>query len=116
MKNVILKPMRKVSAKTKKQLLSEPEICARSSEMDCQGRLTWEHAVMHAGRQIDEPWAILKLCEFHHAVNTFQDGGKLDKEKHVWLALNRATDEELKTISQAIDYLALKERLNLKYK
>lgn len=107
--------MRPISPKVKKQVLAEPKMCLRSSEKDCQGRLTLEHAIIHAGRQIDAPWAILMICEFHHSVNRFQDGGKMNKEKHVWLALNRATDRELTEISQAIDYCALRDRLNRKY-
>lgn len=107
--------MRPISPKVKAQVLSEPDICLRASEMGCRGRITLEHAIIHAGRQIDAPWAILKICEFHHAVNQFQDGGNMNKERHVWIALNRATDSELKAISQAVDYLKLKERLNTKY-
>lgn len=67
------------------------------------------------GKQIDEVWAIIKLCEYHHAVNTYQDGKGLDKEKNVWIALNRATDEELKKYSKAIDYIRERARLNTIY-
>ena len=77
--------------------------------------MTWEHAIIYAGRQLDEAWAIVILCEYHHAVNNFQDGGDLQKEKNVWLAINQATDEELRAVSKSIDYIVLKERLNDKY-
>jgi hypothetical protein len=107
--------VRKVSQRVKDIVLSRPQICARNAENDCQGRLTWEHAIIHAGRQLDEAWAIIILCEYHHAVNNFQDRGDLKKELNVYYALNQATDEELKKVSKAIDYIALKARLNKKY-
>lgn len=106
--------MRKISSKVKAKLEQEPDICLRRNEGDCRGKITWEHALIYAGRQIDEAWAILKICEYHHAVNQFQDNGHLDKEKHIWLALNRATDEELEKYPKA-DYKKLRERLNKIY-
>jgi hypothetical protein len=54
-----------------------------------------EHALIYAGKQIDEVWAIIPLCTYHHAVNEYQDGGDLQKSKNVWIALSRASDEEL---------------------
>ena len=107
--------MRKVSKKVRDQLISEPDICARRKDGGCDGSITWEHAVTFAGRQLDKAWAIIKICEYHHAVNKHQDGGDLDKEKNLHVALNRATDEELKEISKAKDYIKEKERLNAKY-
>lgn len=89
--------------------------CMRSDEGNCQGRLTKEHAIIYAGKQLQEEFAILDICEFHHGVNNFQDKGDLNKEKHVWIALNRATDDELRAISKCIDQIALRERLNVKY-
>lgn len=107
--------MRKISPKVKTKLILEPDLCARRDEGNCKGRITWEHALIYAGRQIDEVWAIIKLCEYHHAVNTHQDGKGLDKEKNVWIALNRATDEELEQYSKAINYKLMRDRLNEKY-
>lgn len=93
-----------------------PKVCMRSDEGNCAGRLTKEHAIIFAGKQLQEDWAILDICEFHHGVCNYQDKGNLNKEKHIWLALNRATDQELLSISKAINYLELRERLNAKYK
>lgn len=90
-------------------------VCLRHHEGNCDGRLTKEHAVTYAGKQIQEEWAILDICEYHHAVGKYQDGGDLDKEKHLRIALNRATDDELRAISKATDYIALRDRLNRKY-
>ena len=107
--------MRKISPQVKAQLELEPQICARSMHKGCKGRITWEHTLIYGGKQIDEVWAIIKLCEFHHAVDNFQDGGDLNKEINVWIALNRATDEELEKYSKAIDYKHMREILNKKY-
>lgn len=107
--------MRAISPKVKEKILKRPQICARHLEGSCKGNNTWEHAIIHAGRQLDEAWAIVILCEYHHAVNNYQDNGDLKKELNVFYALNQATDEELKRISKAINYLELRERLNKKY-
>lgn len=89
--------------------------CMRADEGNCHGRITKEHAIIYAGKQLQEEWAILDICEFHHGVNNYQDRGDLRKEKHIWLALNRANDEQIRAISKAIDYFDLRERLNYKY-
>ena len=90
-------------------------VCARQNDGGCAGRLTREHSLIYGGRQIDEAWAIVFLCARHHAVDEYQDGGDLQKEKNVWIALNQATDNELKQYSKAIDYVKLREKLNQKY-
>lgn len=107
--------MRKISPKVKEKLLQEPQVCARLKDGFCKGRITWEHALTYAGKQIDEVWAIIFLCEYHHAVNKYQDMGALNKNKNVWIALNRATDEELKKYSKAIDLIKQREYLNKIY-
>lgn len=107
--------MRKISERVKRRLLSEPDVCARRMDGGCKGRITFEHSLIFAGKQIDEVWAIIKLCAYHHAVDQFQDGGDLQKEKNVWIALNRATDDELKKYSKLVDYVKLRTKLNEKY-
>lgn len=109
--------MRKIPQELKDEIASDPyyEKCCMAFRGDCDGRITWEHSIVFAGKQLNEKWAIIPLCEYHHAVNKHQDGGDLNKEMNVWVALNRATDDELRAISKAIDYLQLRERLNEKY-
>lgn len=107
--------MRQISSKIKEQLQLEPNICARASDGGCDGRITWEHTLIYAGKQIDEVWAIIHLCAYHHEVDEFQDGGGLNKEKNVWIALNRATDQELLKYSKAINYIRERDRLNKIY-
>lgn len=89
--------MRPISKKVKDQILSDEfyDTCCRADEGDCQGGITWEHALIYASRQMDEVFAILPVCEYHHAVGIYQDTGKLDKKKHEWIAISRMTDEDM---------------------
>ncbi len=112
MNNVPQKLRRKWQGEDK---LGMKRICMRADEGNCQGRITKEHAIIYAGKQLQDEWSILDICEYHHGVNNFQDRGNLNKEKHVWIALNRAPEERLKELSKAEDKIALKHRLNLKY-
>lgn len=81
----------------------------------CGGRITWEHALKFAGKKIQEKWATIPLCERGHAVNSYQDAGTMKKEMNVWVALNRATDVELRQISKVEDYFHTRDVLNAKY-
>ena len=112
--------MNNVPPKLKKKwkeedLRGERRICMRIDEGDCQGRLTKEHAIIHAGKQLQEEWAILDICAFHHGVDEFQDRGNLNKEKHTWIALNRAPEARLRELSKGEDKIALRDRLNVIY-
>lgn len=82
--------MRPISPKFRKQIDEDPyyRVCARKG-YDCSGRITIEHAYIYAGRQIDEMWNFVPLCEHHH----LYDG--LDKKENQRLALQRATPADL---------------------
>lgn len=62
---------------------------------ECRGRTTLEHALIYAGRQVNEDWAIVPLCAYAHSVDEWQDRGILDKEKNEYLALSRMPAEAL---------------------
>jgi len=106
--------MRKIPKKLVLEMQNDDyyKCCARHAEGTCKGRVTWEHALVYGSQQVTEKWAIIPLCEYHHAVNIYQDCGDLDKEKNVWIALNRATNEELAKYSKVINYQELRDRLN----
>lgn len=106
--------MRKISTKVLEELLAEPQVCALK-DSNCGGRITFEHTLTYGSKQIDEIWAIIKLCEAHHSVGMYQDNGLLNKEKNIHIALNRASDEDLLKYSKAINYIDLRLRLNKKY-
>ena len=110
--------MRSIPQKLRKDMSQDPyyKTCARAADGGCDGRVTWEHAIEFRGRQLNEKWAIIPLCEYHHSVDKYQDTGGLDKEINVHIAINRATDDELIAVSRSVDYIALRERLNKKYR
>lgn len=63
---------------------------------ECAGRSTMEHAMKYAGRQVNEAWAIIRLCARAHNVDQWQtSGGILDKRKNEYLALTHATEADL---------------------
>lgn len=112
--------MNNIPPGVKKEVLKDRfyDTCSRRmllNDHQCSGRITWEHAMIFAGRQVQKKWAIIPLCEFAHGVNTFQDKGILDKDINRWIALNRATDKELEEISKATSYEKMKEYLNGEY-
>lgn len=61
----------------------------------CAGRIEFEHAMSGMGRNIQKKWSILPVCTFHHR------GAGLIKGFNVYIALSRASDEELKLHSKA---------------
>jgi len=99
------------------EILADPfyKRCAREIDGGCAGRITFEHAIIYAGKQLQEKWAILPICARHHEVDQYQDNGDLNKERNVHIALTRASTSDLQRLSKAIDYLGLLTRLNAKY-
>ena len=92
--------MRAIPEKMKKEMLDDPEyhFCMRQAYFNdhvCQGRLTLEHCFIHAGKQINEIWAIIAICAWAHDVDAYQDGGNLDKEKNQYVAMVRASQDDL---------------------
>lgn len=89
--------MRPIPRSLAQQMEADPyyKKCVRNSEGNCAGRITWEHAFIYAGRQINEIWAIIPLCAFHHGVDFYQDCGDLKKDLNEYIALSRATPEDL---------------------
>lgn len=82
---------------------------------ECEGRITFEHALIYAGKQIQKEFAIIPLCEKAHSVGRWQDCGDLDKNINEWIAISRASDEELLEISRAKDYFLYRHYLIKKY-
>lgn len=61
----------------------------------CGGRITKEHAIRIGGKNCQERWAIISLCARGHAVDEYQDAGTMNKEMNEWVALSRATDQDI---------------------
>lgn len=108
--------MRKIPKKLLNDILSDEfyKKCIRHEEKTCQGRVTLEHAFIYAGRQINEKWAIVPVCEYHHGVGPFQDGGDLDKELNQFIAVMRASDDDLRMYPKK-DWRQIKSYLMSKY-
>lgn len=76
------------------------------------GKIEWHHNLIHAGRQVNEDWAIIPLYEdVHDAI----EGDMELKERVDWIMLNRATDEQLAPYCKAINYIRRRDTLNQKY-
>lgn len=109
-----------IPTKMREQMDADPYYheCARANALHdhvCQGDpmrggrlIEWEHAMYYAGSKINEPWAIVPICWLVHR------GGEMIKEVNQWLALNRATDEDLAKYPKA-DFKRQREYLNGKY-
>lgn len=109
-----------IPIKMRNEMDADPtmHVCMRYEllhDHDCQedpltGRLIeWEHVFTFGGSKINQKWAIISLCWLVHR------GGKLNKEINRWIALNRATPDELRAVSKAVPYLNMREHLNSIY-
>ncbi len=106
--------------KLREECANDPQykICMRNQALNdhicapdpLTGKLIeWEHALIYAGKQVQKKYAIVPICWYVHR------GPGLVKEINVWLALNRATDEEIAEISKVVNYKRMKNALNEKY-
>ena len=88
--------MRPISAKVKKQLLADIRMkrCAieHLAEDLCEGRTEFHHVWIYAGRQVDEPWAILGGCSHHHGMVS---KSRRVKQAFELVSLERATPADL---------------------
>lgn len=89
--------MRPISEKVKKELEGDPrmKLCVvRHSTLleACEGRVEWDHIWIYAGKQIDEPWAIVGVCKKHHRE---KDGNPYIKRLVESASLRLATEEDL---------------------
>lgn len=80
--------------------------CCITHRMDC--KIEWHHAIQYKRRQLNEKWAIVPLSEEVHKMADNHD----IKEKILHVALNRATDDDLKKYSKAVNLIELRNNLN----
>lgn len=74
----------------------------------CEQTPEWEHALLYGGKQINEAWAIIPACAYHHR------GAGLDKDYNRYVAINRASDDDLAKYPK-VDWEQLKKSLNERY-
>lgn len=84
------------------------KVCARRLEGGCAGRITWEHTLIYAGKQVQEEFAIIGLCEEHHL------RAGMDKEKNQAIAFAQATVADLEKYPKS-DWLRRSQYLLDKY-
>ena len=86
--------MRAIPIKMRTQLAEDPDMGRCIWDLlgmsdECDGRIEFEHAIMYAGRQLNEPWAIVGACTYHHR------GPGLNKDLNRFMALRKANLDEV---------------------
>lgn len=82
--------MNPIPSKLRRELNNDPLMhdCILTG-LDCIGKIEWHHVFTYTGKQIQEKWNILPLCEYHHR------GPGFDNELFQLIALERATKKDL---------------------
>ncbi len=102
-----LESMRPIPKDLLRDMLSDPfyEKCCVSGKTPVQ----LHHHILFGGRQLNEKFAIVPLHKSIH--------DRVDKESGLnnyvsWIVLNRATEDEITTISKVKNYISLRNHLN----
>lgn len=115
------KLMRLIPEKLRKEIAQDARMkrCIYANK-DCSnefgnkpGRVEWEHCFTYANKQINERWAIIGVCWYHHR------GPGLDKAYNKFVALSRMTDTEFDKASRkypSLDFTQMHSYLRNKYK
>lgn len=79
--------MRPIPKKLLNEMLDDPyyRMCCHDG---CGELAELEHAIIVAGKQLNEKWAIIPCCPEHNR------GALLNKQKNHWYALMRASEED----------------------
>jgi hypothetical protein len=101
--------MRPIPKKLRDTLNKDPfmAVCCLA-DSECDGRIEFDHTIIHQGRQLNERWAIVPVCEHHH-------DGQQYKERRQLVALNRASWTDLLMISKAVNWIQRRDYLRTKY-
>jgi len=59
-------------------------------DVNCSHKIEWHHHFQYAGKQIQEEWAIISLCSYHHRIVR----NKEISNRVEWVALNRLFSNE----------------------
>lgn len=104
--------MRKIPEQLRDELSQDKfykECCI--SDNDCDGKIEWHHNLIFAGKQVNETFCILPVCQYHHE----KEKHLIYKEKLNWVMWARATHEQILEYSKAIDYQEVFNRLEKRY-
>ena len=107
--------MRRIPDTLREEMAADPyysRCCITGAHSTPSDPIEWHHTLIYAGKQISEKWAIVPvLRSLHEQV----PGNRVVREKCIRIALNRATDDELRPYSKAINYIDERAYLNEKY-
>jgi len=92
-----------------KRLLSYDPFMKQCIYEGCAGIPEWDHAFTYAGNQIQEVWAIVPACEYHHR------GPGFNKRYNQFRALQRATSDDLAKYPRS-NWLGLMQHLQSEFK
>lgn len=81
--------MHPIPLKLRAEMAADPFMLKCIHGSGCSGRVEWEHSFLYAGHQIQEAWAIVPCCTYHHR------GDGLDKDYNRYRALVRADLDDL---------------------
>ena len=102
--------MRPIPPKLREEMASDPFYTkCIFRNVECRGKIEWHHNLIFASRQVNEAFCILPLCKYHH------DNLVRYKDYVDMVMLNRATDEELRQYSKAINYIEMRNTINRGY-
>lgn len=101
--------MRLISMKQRQEMNIDPFM--KASCLSGGSPVEWHHNMIYGGKQSNEWWTILPLTKEEHR----KADNKEIKEKLNWIMLNRARDSEILPFCKAVNYLAMKNKLNEKY-
>ena len=83
--------------------------CCITGSKATNTKIDWHDNLIFAGKQVQEKWCILPLrADIHKDIVKY-------KEQCDWIMLNRATDDDLKRYSKAINLFSRRDMLNKKY-
>jgi hypothetical protein len=98
--------MRAIPKKLREEMANDPfyKRCCITGRMD--EKIDFHHALIFAGRQVNEKFCILPLAQSVHK--------EIEKHKMKcdWIMLNRGTDDELIRYSKVEDLIHKRFRLN----
>ena len=100
--------MRPIPPKLREQMADNKfykQCCLQDS--NCLGKIEWHHNLIFGGKQVNEEFCILPICNWHHDREKHQ----IYKEKLNWIMWGRATNEQIQSYSKAINYQQVKDRL-----
>jgi len=104
--------MSRIPKRIREELSEDPRyrVCTLADK-NCKGRIQWHHNFIVAGSQIQKPFSIISLCEYHHENARGKYRDIID-----WICLSRASELDLRDYPKVYkDWLWKLKYLNKKY-